>query len=388
MQAKRAFQATVILIAVATSVVLSVILPMMAYDPLGLLASPWRPNKNVYSNLRLALPGILKRKDFDAVLLGTSVMENMSAQQASWRLGHQFANLSLTASDFVERGIVLDHLLRRGRVAMVVMSVDSVYNNQRNGYPLYPLATWDYLYDQNPFNDLRAMLNAHFLSCTWRWSVESTCIGSTDSLDHPNAWIGDPEQARRFGGIENWCAARDNHQVRDGLKALNAALARRADREMRWPDAQQQAANATAAVRYVDHHLLRHVRNYPRVKFKLFFPPYHRALYAIWHQTQPNYREAHEAVLRQLVDAARNLPNLEVYAFENQAFVDDLANYKDFVHYGPVQDTLILDALASGTARLTSEDIVAYLAEARARAMAFDLAKLKTELERCGVQQP
>ena len=126
---------------------------LYAYDPLEVYHRPWGRPETLHSNMRLQAAGVIKHRPFDSVVLGTSMMENTSAKEASALLGGDFVNLSLTAADFFERALVLDDLFRNRKIRQVVYSLDPLYIQSRKAYPHYPLPTFDFLYDLHPLND-------------------------------------------------------------------------------------------------------------------------------------------------------------------------------------------------------------------------------------------
>lgn len=379
----QAHKTALIFIAVAIAPLLAGLGALFVYDPLQVFHRPWMRGTSLYSNLRLQVAGVIRREPFDSVILGTSVMENTSADEAGQLLGGRFINISLTASDFVERAVVLGYLLKQRRVDQVIYSMDSVYSNSRTGYPLYPMNTWDFLYDGNRLNDFRVYLNTHFLECLSQWSRTEACIGRPVSLNRPNSWFSDPEQAARFGGLDKWCQARDNYQIKDARDALAKALIRMKPGGDPVPNRDTFRQKVTQALGYIDQHVIKLVTANPEVRFRLVFPPYSRTLYAIWHQSLPLNSAIHLAALKHLVAATTQLPNVEVYGFEDENFLDDLGNYKDLVHYRETFDSFILTAIARGEHRLTSANVDQYLSTLATRARAVDLLALASRLESC-----
>lgn len=363
--------------------VLALVSALWIYDPLQLFHAHWGRPQTLHANMRLQAAGVMRHESFDSVVLGTSMMENTSADEAGRLLGGRFVNISLTASDYVERSIVLTDLLRRRRIEQVIYSLDSVYMNTRRGYPPFPMNTYDFLYDRNPFNDLRVYLNRHYLDCVRHWSDEPGCVGRAVSLDRPNAWFGETEHASRFGGLAAWCRARDHYQIKDARALLSRAM--RAIDSRETPENNEKAKIIRQALDYVDEHVMRVVRAHPTTRFHLVFPPYSRALFAIWHQSMPINSSIHQEVVRYLAMQASQTPNLVIHGFETESFLDDLANYKDLGHYRESIDSLILRAVAAGTHVLDAANVETYLAHAVARARAFDLQGLQDRLEQCRV---
>lgn len=354
-------------------------LALYAYDPLALFHAPWGRPQGVHENMRLQAAGVIRHGDFDSVILGTSILENSSANEASRILGGRFVNLSVSAADFFERGLILRDLLARRPVRQVIYTLDFIYLDQRKGYWYYPLPTYDFLYDGNPLNDIRAYLNGHFLGCLLRWSTDPDCAGRALDLDRPNAWMRDPEQMRRFGGLDAWCRARDNAQIRDVYARLTEATRTIGTGVLPAPDPSQ----ATRAIDYVERNLISVIRQYPETQFDLVFPPYSRAKFAIWHQSRPGDAATHLAVVRYLAGLASRLPNLKLVGFEDQEFPDDIARYKDIDHFDPEINSLVTRAIRAGAHRIVAANVEHYLAEATRRAVAYRLDEMTTRLAAC-----
>jgi hypothetical protein len=118
------------------------------------------------------------------------------------------------------------------------------------------------------------------------------------------------------------------------------------------------------------------VRDHPKTRFLFFFPPYFRATYTIWSQAKPIQYAVHEAVVRYMVRLSGELPNMEVFGFEDAAFVDDLATYKDLGHYRESIDSVILESIAAKKHRLSAGNV-------DAKAASFDLVGLNARLDAC-----
>jgi len=372
--------AVFIFLAVVSSLCGAVLSVLFIYDPLMVFHAPWGRDRTLHASMRLQAAGIINNAEFDALILGTSMTENISAQEAKRLLGGRFVNLSITASDYFERSLVLQHAFRRRDVRQVVYSLDAgVFG--REGHPVFHKDAFDFLYDRNPLNDFRAYMTPRFLACALRLSASEECVGRHVSLDRPNAWFWMPDQAVRFGGLDNWFRARNDWQVKAALQSIAQDARRVAQADVVAPDEASRARAVAEAIEYVDRYVLRFVEENPHTRFYLFFPPYSRIRFAQWYQLALPVVDAHAAVVRHLAERASALPNLEVLGFEDQAFVDDIAWYKDTSHYGEDIDEMILAAMAAGTHRLTVDNVDAYLGQARALAMRFDLVGLGRRIE-------
>ncbi len=100
-------------------VLASIILLLSAlyiYDPLQIFHKPWGRETTFHKNMRHQAAGIINNYEFDSIILGTSMLENTSANEASEIFGGTFANISMSASDFYERKIILEYLFEKKNI--------------------------------------------------------------------------------------------------------------------------------------------------------------------------------------------------------------------------------------------------------------------------------
>jgi hypothetical protein len=363
--------------------IISLMIAFLLYDPLQLYHKTSGRVLTLNSNMRIQAAGLIKHYDFDSVLLGTSVMENYSAKLTGELLHGNFLNISMSGADFFERAKVLEFLLGNKKINKVVYSLDSVYINTRMGYPVFPYSTYEYLYDNNPLNDVRVYLNSHYIACLMAWSSSESCVGRPSDIDRPNAWSGDQEEMRRFGGLNKWCEASGNYMVQDSIaKIKNAAQAVASGATLQVTD-NQMRQRVAASLGYVDKYLIDFVKRNPGTNFYLVYPTYSRVQYAFWYQYRTVNSIIHAAVVRHLVAESAGLPNMQVFGFENEAYSDDIANYKDIVHSNPDHDGYILASLANGRGRLTQANVDLYLEESRKKGLEYDLIGLAKKLDQC-----
>jgi hypothetical protein len=218
------------------------------------------------------------------------------------------------------------------------------------------------------------------MTCLIRWSSSEECVGRIGTLDRPNAWDNDTDHVARFGGMRNWCIAIDHWQMRDVVEKLTTAVSRAATGKL---DYSLGGANVVRAIAYVEDNLITLVKSYPETRFRLVFPPYSRAKFAIWHQQQPGAAEAHQAVIRYLAQKSEELPNLEIYGFEDQGFLDDIEHYKDLDHFATSINRHIAVALHDKRNLITAKNVDVYIDSASRRARDYNLAGLATSLAAC-----
>ncbi|MEM7405270.1 MAG: hypothetical protein AAF458_08250 [Pseudomonadota bacterium] len=126
-----------------------------------LLIAPTFERAPINSNQRYSYPAVARSEQFDSVVIGTSTARLLKPSRLDPELGGRFANLSMNSATSYEQGRLLDLFLRsRAEVHTVLFGVDSVWC-ERNASPVRytprPFPEW--LYDDDPWNDLLHVLN-------------------------------------------------------------------------------------------------------------------------------------------------------------------------------------------------------------------------------------
>lgn len=322
------------------------------------------------ANMRAQAAGILNTFDIDSIILGTSMLENTSAAEASAKLGGKFFNISLSGGTPVERAHILRKALKKD-LKNVVYSLDSYYIDcmERDGR----LPT--YLYDDTPFNDLK-----YYASLGTLKKLFQPHMGLTrHDHDRPNAWFAIPAEKNRFGGIEQWVANKEDPHVKDFLQHdLSRAASLSAAAERREAHAAEREERARA---YVEKYILDIIKGHDATNFYFIFPPYSRFYYANLRRNAPEDFFLHQEIVRYLVERTKANKNIHIYGFEDQDFPDDMANYKDIYHYHQRFNSQFLDAIASGSHELTSENVEGYLQRCEQKAWDYDIPALNARVQ-------
>lgn len=334
-------------------------------DPLQFFhRSHFLPEDMLSTNMREQAPGLLRNYDHDSIILGSSMLENTSADEASRKLGGKFLNVSVRASDFYERSFVLDNAFKQ-ELKNVIYSLDHFYLYCSMGNADYDLANWTGLYGKNPFRFfLHYATRENFLNLF----SENKGLSKVH-LEYPVAWKFQPEFFNAFGGLDKW-AAQLHHPHMQATVVKD--ILERAEEAGKQDSGRPQYMTTEEEIRaYLEKYLLKYVYEHPETNFYLIFPPYYRLTYAKWLKFEPDQFKAYLDSIRYLVGKSDALPNLHIYGFEDQDFLDDIANYADPYHYHPKYNDQMLEAIKNGT-ELNSSNIESYLQKISAKAASFD----------------
>ncbi|MWV61881.1 hypothetical protein DCO58_07195 [Helicobacter saguini] len=184
-------------------VILALSILLFMYDALQIFHKPILRDTTFSTDMRVQDAGIIKHYDFDSILLGSSMLKNTLNSQANDILGGKWVNLSMGASLFAERSIVLKYALTHKNIKHIIYSVDGTY------IPHYDVNTnnFDFLYtSSDEIKKLRIYFNKKFITCAITWSKDTNCVGEKHSLDGVNTWIDDSKNKfyLLYGGIQNW----------------------------------------------------------------------------------------------------------------------------------------------------------------------------------------
>jgi hypothetical protein len=280
-------------------------------------------------------PGLAKHRDYDTVVMGSSLFENLSSTAIARSLGGRTLNLSLSAMSSYDLSLQLAHVLRQGKARRIVIGIDLVAftgGDKRVGYggppPLWAYNnTWlddaPYLWSvSTTFRSVEALTNARF---------------SRIALDRDRPWY--------------WAS--------DGMFSARATVTGLDPEHLNQRFAQPPMHLAELSAN-MERHLGVLLRAHPEVHFDLVFPPYSALVWADYRQ-----RGALTPALafkRAMIASLATLPHVAVHDFQTEAWVFELDRYKDIYHYDPRTSEMLLDRVASQSNRVHAKDAEAAVA--------------------------
>jgi len=282
---------------------------------------PYKSSTQMYS-----IAGVAKSYAYDSIIIGSSVTENCTPSVYDAALGGRFVKLSMNAGLARDHAKVMDIAFRTHDVKRVVYGLDlfaysQYYTNQKAVTP-------DYLYDANPFNDVQYWFNQ-------------------------DVWLSEIPAALRRIGTPDEDASRDSMYywqppsmpTEDELYAL-------AGLSPSMPKQNDTARGLELTQLNLEHNLLPFIRAHRDTTFTIFFPPYSALYWA--EQAQKGNLDSFLAQKLLLCEALLAEPNVELYDFQLEAqWTQDLSLYYDLIHYIPVVNDGVADAIAAGRCRVT-----------------------------------
>ncbi len=349
------------------------------YDPLKILHTPWKYTAYLQNNMRQQALSLIKYWKFDSVIIGTSMLENTSSKEASQYLGGKFINISLSGSDFSERKVVLDYVLKKKKIKKVLYSLDNIGIVDATALQSpFKLENWGYLYDENPWNDVKIYLNKKYLKCLFISRSKRRCMGKKVDFDRPNAWYHLENHANRYGGIDNWFKHSNEQIDNEYRKVLKIIQNIKKNKKI---ETQTIYTRQKEVKKYLDINLLSLIKNYPDTEFILVLPPYLRAQYAMDAQYNKDRFKIYLESVRYLVGQSQVYKNMHIYGWGDYDFLDDIRNYKDFEHYKYTINSWMLHKIDKKEGLLRKQNIDDYLAVFSQKALDYNFDYIYNKLD-------
>jgi hypothetical protein len=307
------------------------------YDPLQVYHTSWVTKKSHFmKKMRLQDAGIINNYDYDSIILGTSMLDFTSEKEASSKLKSNFVNLSIPGGNLYERSVILKQALKKKKLKHVIYSLDTGWDlNLQRHNKKYPIDNFDFLYDNNPLNDLKVYWNDKYVKCLLTFSLSEECLGTERNITRSDFWfkrVG--EMHAHDKGIHGWISNKKSKNIFNHTH-------RRLEKPLKEGKAYDKRLIRTHKI--INKNLLTYVKRNRKTQFHIIFPPYSRFLFAVWRQKDYQKYKLYIETLRYVVKNSLKYDNLKVYAFDDLDYLDDLMHYTDSRHYGPEMNSLFLD---------------------------------------------
>ncbi len=328
-----AFSAAALLAAV-------ILLLTVIFDPFYHYHKPWFSLKPVLTDKEYQVVGTLRHFDYDAVLVGSSVVENNDNSWFDALFGCRTVKAVRSYGGIADLCWYADEaFLSREKKGAEIKKVffnldptaliaDASTTFEASGCPMY-------LYDRNPFNDVSYLLNKTVLFEKIPYMLAQNRSGYNPDLSY------------------NWAEGKDFS--RDGV--LSHYFREKEPHEMMEPDAFDENVRANAAL------LSKLISEHPQTQFYFFLPPYS----VIWWDSavRSGERDAFLYAQERVLSEILSFDNVEVYDFQtDEEIISELDNYMDPIHFTPQINAYMAQTIAgesSGSAepahRVPAQDV-------------------------------
>lgn len=282
------------------------------------------------NNQRYQNDGIVRNFEYDALITGTSMTENFKTSEFDALFGTNSIKVSYSGGTLPELTANLEQALEHNpALKTVLLCIDEwlLYSGreliQADGdYP-------NYLYDDNPFNDVEYLLNREIF-----W------LNTLNVLDHTKKGL----PTTSFDEYSSWVYPYDAEIVLANYNRLEQAEP--------LPLTEQMTAQLEDTL---NHTLVKMARDYPETRFIIYFPPYsilnwdQATREGLFPRNIGMYSLASEILLEE--------ENIQLFSFHSDfETITNLDNYRDVVHHSDQVNSMLLQHFHSGQYRLTKEN--------------------------------
>lgn len=275
--------------------------------------------------------GISRHFDYDAVITGTSMAQNFKTSEADVLFGVKSVKETFSGAAYKELSENLERALRRNKdLRTIIWTMDSnaiLRDKDYVAYEGYPA----YLYDDNPWNDVRYVFNKEIWYHGVLNNLVMTLTGQpSTTFDEYSSWEKETGYAYVMASYDRW---EEKAPEAPGLTA--------ADVEMVTGNIQQN---------FVDL-----ANQYPDTTFYIFYTPYSICWWDFMNQEgMINYYFEAELITTEMLLECQNVKLYNFY--DKYDIITDLDNYRDKEHYASHINSMILKWMAAGEGLVTKQN--------------------------------
>ncbi len=275
-------------------------------------------------------PGIARNYDYNAVILGTSMVEMSNPSVIDEAFGVQSVKLPMRGSHIAQMGWQLSHIYdykaaRGETLDLAILAVDA-YSMMGPVDDMEEI--YDYLWNDNPFDDVNYLLNRDVLLVKVPRMLKNVGRDTSAKRDEMYKWVD---------------VVFDAQSVYDATEV---------SKQKEMQPAEYRLERSTANI---EQHIERYVRAHPETRFVIYMPPYSVAYWYL--MTREGISEQQYRSRARVCELLMEYPNVEIYDFSsNIDWITDLNEYFDYSHHSSAVSDRVMRAMAAGEGRVTSVD--------------------------------
>ncbi len=306
------------------------------FDPFYHFHAPLPEMKAVVTQSEYQCIGTIRNFEYDSVLLGSSTAENYNNRWFDEAFGCTTVKAIKSSGTTADLKFYLDEAFGAHDIKNIFYSLDLFAldgdpetNFVNDSMPLY-------LYDKNPFNDVKYLFNKDVLFKDIPYLLAMNLSGGYDEGTSYNWW-----QYKTFSEEE----ARKHYEQKETVEPMQS--------ESLWKD------RVDANIRILEEY----VKGHPETAFYFFLPPYSELWWdSVYRSGQlEEYLYARQAAM----EALTAYENAKVFDFQtDEAIVLNLDNYMDPVHFSAdVNHLMAQEAAKEDSEYLVKKEEIAGRAE-------------------------
>ena len=267
-------------------------------------------------------PGIAKHYDYDAVILGTSMVEMSHPSVIDECFGVSSVKLPMRGSHTAQMGWQLSRVLNTHELKLAILAVDAY---SLMGPPDDMEEIYDYLWNDSALDDVNYLLNLDVLLVKVPRLLRN---------------LGKPLDGKRDAMYQ--CT-----DVTFGAQSVFDSFEFMAQQEMTDPDYRLERSTEN-----IERHIEAYVAAHPETTFKIYMPPYSVAYWYV--MTRGGLSEQQYRSRARVCELLLDYPNVEIYDYSSRLeWITDLGNYFDYSHHSGAISDAIMRAMAAGENRVT-----------------------------------
>lgn len=268
-------------------------------------------------------PGIVRNYEYNAAILGTSMVEMSHPSVIDACFGVTSVKLPMRGSHTAQMGWQLAHIFETRELELAILAVDAY---SLMGPPDDMEEIFPYLWNDNPLDDVNYLLNRDVLLVKIPRMLEN---------------IGKPTDTKRD----------DMYQWTDVVFAAKSVYDSLPDvPQSEMTDPEYRLERSTENIR---RHIETYVAAHPETTFKIYMPPYSVAYWYL--MTRQGLSEQQFRSRARVCELLLAYPNVEIYDFSSRLeWITDLDEYFDYSHHSGAISDAIMRAMAAGENRVTS----------------------------------
>ncbi len=323
---------TTVLILIIGGAITTVIDPFFHYHaPLNFLEYP-------INNQRYQNDGIAKNFKYDAIIIGTSMVENFKTTEFDEVYNVHSIKVPYSGASYKEINDALERAIKANpELGTVIRCLD--YNrlmDDKNALTHEPDSYPNYLYDDFLLNDTNYIFNKTVLFRE-TWEV-----------------IAYTKQGEKTPGFDEYCSWSDASSF--GKEFLDASYKRP---EKSKEIFEMQETDYIKLRENITQNVINLAQKNPQVKFYYFFPPY--SIYYWDSLYRKGNLEAQLNAEKEALELILECDNVYIFSFFDEFdLICNLDNYKDFLHYSGEINSQILKWMNNGEHRITKENYKEY----------------------------
>ncbi len=315
---------------IVTAIVLAIAIGAVVYafDPFYHFHKPWFGMKAVLNDKEYQCIGTLRNFDYDALIVGSSVMENNNNVWYDEAYNVKSIKAIRSYGATADLCYLLDEAFKDHDIKYVFynidpssLSADAETTYESTGCPMY-------LYDNNPFNDVQYLFNKDVL-----FEKKPYQLANALSSDYDEGLSYNWAKWKEFGP----------HM------ALGLYYRPREVKDMMEETAYTENLEKNIAL------LTSEVASNPETQFIFFYPVYSM----LWWDgiVRTGERDAYIYNEKEMTKALLQYDNVRVFCFQNDRDIaTNLEYYMDSLHFSPDINKLMLDKMVSGEGEMTLDN--------------------------------